>query len=248
MQGTSSCLKCPPPESHQPCTSYSDPRAPQTSTMTHIASCIRPDADKSSVYMTQETSSTLTVRRTSLSVQMNYQSPHPSCSLTDFQIAKEPTFPKVPLAKSPSLGTLTQPTASRYQLWPLARSPVGLSKPNPLSDKLAALSVGRSSTSLSDTAVLPETLPFWQRTGSLSRRRKVSVPELGNTMTTVQEMAIDSRKFLEQQSTSNSSAHVIQPRYLEDHHFASYQTMCLAMRDLAALQERTGEMAHLVMQ
>jgi hypothetical protein len=29
----------------------------------------------------------------------------------------------------------------------------------------------------------------------LSRRRKISVPELGNTMTTVQEVPIDSRKF-----------------------------------------------------
>lgn len=97
--------------------------------------------------------------------------------------------------KSPSLATLTQPTASKYQLWPPAKSPVvGLSKSNTSSDRLAALSVGRSSTSLSDTAVLPESVPFWQRAGSLSRRRKVSVPELGNTMTTVQEMAIDSRE------------------------------------------------------
>ena len=62
------------------------------------------------------------------------------------------------------------------------------------SDKLAALSVGRSGTSLSDTAVPTETVPFWQRSGSMSRRRKVSVPELSGTMTTVQEMPVDSRK------------------------------------------------------
>ncbi|KAF2636469.1 hypothetical protein P280DRAFT_483741 [Massarina eburnea CBS 473.64] len=52
--------------------------------------------------------------------------------------------------------------------------------------------MGRSATSLSDTAVPHESVPFWQRSSSLARRRKVSVPELGNTMTTVQETAIDS--------------------------------------------------------
>ncbi|KAI8934690.1 hypothetical protein NX059_008381 [Plenodomus lindquistii] len=135
--------------------------------MAHIASCIRPDADKSSVYITQETSS-----RQSFASYQNVLG--------------------APLAKSPSLATLTQGTASRYQLWPSSKSPVGFAKPTHTSDKLAALSVGRSSTSLSDTAALPESVPFWQRTGSLSRRRKISVPELGNTMTTVQEMAIDS--------------------------------------------------------
>ncbi|KAJ4368989.1 hypothetical protein N0V83_006071 [Neocucurbitaria cava] len=135
--------------------------------MAHIASCIRPDADKSSVYITQETSSRMPA-------------------------ARDSSVSSVPLVKSTSLANLVQPTASKYQLWPSAKSPVGLSKANNSSDKLAALSVGRSSTSLSDTAVLPESVPFWQRSGSLSRRRKVSVPELGSTMTTVQEMAIDS--------------------------------------------------------
>jgi hypothetical protein len=71
---------------------------------------------------------------------------------------------------------------------------VGLTKNNTSYDKITALAVGRSSTSLSDSAALPESVPFWQRTSALARRRKVSVPELGNTMTTVQEMAIDSRK------------------------------------------------------
>jgi hypothetical protein len=62
-------------------------------------------------------------------------------------------------------------------------------------DKLAALAVGRSATSLSDTAIPPEATPFWQRAGSMSRRRKVSVPELQGTMTTVHEMPVDSRKL-----------------------------------------------------
>lgn len=126
---------------------------------------------------------------------MTYPLPRRSRSLRDIQATRDTKLPNIPLVKSPSLANLTQPTSSRYQLWPASRSPVGISKSNSSYDKLAALSVGRSSTSLSDTAVLPESVPFWQRTGSLARRRKVSVPELGNTMTTVQEMAIDSRKF-----------------------------------------------------
>ncbi|KAJ4297868.1 hypothetical protein N0V90_005767 [Kalmusia sp. IMI 367209] len=100
------------------------------------------------------------------------------------------------LEKSPSIASLQsqQSTASKYQLWPSAssKSPVGQSRPSFSTDKLSALSMGRSPTSLSDTAVSQETVPFWQRSGSLARRRKVSVPELGSTMTTVQEMPIDS--------------------------------------------------------
>ena len=126
---------------------------------------------------------------------MNHHLPRRACSLKDLQATRDSSPQSATLTKSPSLANITQPAASRYQLWPLARSPVGLSKPNQSSDKLAALSVGRSSTTLSDTAVLPEGVPFWQRTASLSRRRKVSVPELSSTMTTVQEMAIDSREL-----------------------------------------------------
>ncbi|KZM21415.1 hypothetical protein ST47_g7412 [Ascochyta rabiei] len=91
-----------------------------------------------------------------------------------------------PLIKSPPTTNLPQ-TASRYQIWPSPKLAAGES-----SDKLAALSVSRSGTSLSDTAVLPEAVPFWQRAGSMSRRRKVSVPEISSTMTTVQEMLVDS--------------------------------------------------------
>lgn len=119
---------------------------------------------------------------------MNYQLPRRSCSLRDLQNTKDLDVSRSPLLKSPSTTSLPQ-TASKYQLWPSARSPVGAT-----SDKLAALSVGRSGTSLSDTAVTTEAVPFWQRAGSMSRRRKVSVPELTGTMTTVQEMPVDSRK------------------------------------------------------
>ncbi|KAF2130797.1 hypothetical protein P153DRAFT_204996 [Dothidotthia symphoricarpi CBS 119687] len=84
-------------------------------------------------------------------------------------------------SQSPSSATLTQTLPSKYQLWPSAKS-----------DKLVALSVGRSSTSLSDTATLPDKVPFWQRNNTMSRRRNFSIAEVGATMTTVQEIAIDS--------------------------------------------------------
>lgn len=131
--------------------------------------------------------------------EMSYHLPRRSRSLRELQATEDTvTSSNGDLTKSPSLVNLNQPTilsSSRYQLWPSSRSPQGQIRNNSSFDKLSALSVGRSSTSLSDTAVLPESVPFWQRTSALARRRKVSVPELGNTMTTVQEMAIDSREF-----------------------------------------------------
>ncbi|KAF2256964.1 hypothetical protein BU26DRAFT_536901 [Trematosphaeria pertusa] len=164
--------------------------------MTHIANCMRPVADKSNVYIPQETSSNPSVSFLEhLFVQMNYHLPRRSQSLRNLQAAKDSKDALHTLEKSPSIVSLqSQTSASKYQLWPSqpSRSPVGLSRPTLASDKLSALSMGRSPTSLSDTAIAPESVPFWQRSGSLSRRRKVSVPELGSTMTTVQEMAIDS--------------------------------------------------------
>ncbi|ORY18756.1 Up-regulated during septation-domain-containing protein [Clohesyomyces aquaticus] len=141
--------------------------------MTHIANCMRPVADKANVYITAETSS---------------KGPSTQDKDTIRPLEKA-------LEKSPSfLNLQLQSSASRYQLWPStnSKSPVGLSRLSPSSDKASALSMGRSPTSLSDTAANPDPPPFWQRGGSLSRRRKVSVPELGGTMATVQESAIDS--------------------------------------------------------
>ncbi|KAL5119007.1 hypothetical protein ACEQ8H_003136 [Pleosporales sp. CAS-2024a] len=145
---------------------------------------------------------------------MSYHIPRRTRSLRDMQAARDALPPPIAdLPKSLSLANLHQqpatapalststststptPTSatSRYQLWPTTRSLAATqTKNNTSSDKISALSVGRSSTSLSDTAVLLESLPFWQRSSSLARRRKVSVPELGNTMTTVQEMPSDS--------------------------------------------------------
>ncbi|OAG05209.1 uncharacterized protein CC84DRAFT_1094636 [Paraphaeosphaeria sporulosa] len=134
--------------------------------MTHIANCMRPAAAPSSpVYITMETS---------------FLSP----------VNSLPLLPD----RSPSiLSPQSQSgSASRYQLWPSKSPATAQPRTTFASDKLSALSVGRSSSSLSDTVVSQETVPFWQRSGSLARRRKVSVPELGSTMTTVQEMPIDS--------------------------------------------------------
>lgn len=74
-----------------------------------------------------------------------------------------------------------------------------------------ALSMGRSATSLSDTAIGSgrETPTSWpKRAGSLSRRRKVSVPDLSpmgaaNTMATVQEAGLDSRKSTHVQASTS---------------------------------------------
>ncbi|EUC42492.1 hypothetical protein COCMIDRAFT_103316 [Bipolaris oryzae ATCC 44560] len=143
--------------------------------MTHIANCMRSDPDHTSVYITLETSSSPMVRHSLLS----------------------PATTTTTQAKSPPLSSSSQPSTqqapSKYQLWLSAKSPALGSKTSHSADRVAALAAGRSPTSLSDTALLSEnSLPFWQRTGSLSRRRKVSVPELGSTMTTVQEMPLDS--------------------------------------------------------
>lgn len=69
LQGTPSCLTCPPSESHQPCSHNREPKSLQTSAMTHIANCMRDAADESSVYITQETS-------TSPLVSATYPSPN----------------------------------------------------------------------------------------------------------------------------------------------------------------------------
>lgn len=131
---------------------------------------------------------------------MNYHLPRRSRSLRDLQVPPDSLSPATTTtqAKSPPLSSSQPPTQqapSRYHLWLSAKSPALGSKTSHSADRVAALAAGRSPTSLSDTVLLSEnSLPFWQRTSSLSRRRKVSVPELGSTMTTVQEMPLDSRK------------------------------------------------------
>lgn len=163
--------------------------------MTHIASCMRPADPSSPVYITMETSfldpvSPATTNPTLF--HMAFTAPRRSKSLRNLKADPEESVDSVfSLDKTPSAST------SKYQFWPSAssKSPVTQSRAIFSSDRLSALSMGRSPTSLSDTVVTQETVPFWQRSSSLARRRKVSVPELGTTMTTVQEMPIDSRKL-----------------------------------------------------
>lgn len=163
---------------------------------------------------------------------MPHQLPRRSKSLRDLQ-TKETIRA---LERRPSkLGLPQQAGTAKYQLWPTAsKSPVGLTRPMLLSDRSSALAVGRSPTSLSDTAVSPENLPFWHRGGSLSRRRKVSVPELGSTMTTVQETAIDSRKCT-RLDCKGMQTNQGQQQFQEDLHFVRLPQN-LATRDQAVFQ------------
>ena len=163
--------------------------------MTHISNCMRPDVDKANVYIALETSPTKSpVSWHFPFTLMLHQGLRRSHSLKETQIVKETV--RAPERRPSRLGLQQQSTTSKYQLWPPAsRSLAGLARPLLLSDRSMALSMGRSPTSLSDTAVSPENIPFWHRGGSLSRRRKISVPELGSTMTTVQETTVDSRKL-----------------------------------------------------
>jgi hypothetical protein len=130
---------------------------------------------------------------------MNYHLPRRSKSLRALKADPAPdpleSMP-LPPERSPSIASPQSQSgsASKYQLWPSKSLAAVQPRPTFASDKLSALSVARSSSSLSDTIISQETVPFWQRSSSLARRRKVSVPELGNTMTTVQEMPLDSRK------------------------------------------------------
>jgi hypothetical protein len=226
--------------------------------MNHIANCMRPDGERSPVYISQETS----FFRMSVSAKppthaMSVHLPRRSRSLREIQSFRETKEPRQPqsqsasLAKSPSLANLNQPTTSRYQLWPSSnsssssRSPVGLTKNNTSYDKITALAVGRSSTSLSDSAALPESVPFWQRTSALARRRKVSVPELGNTMTTVQEMAIDSRECFAQYHYTHANS--TKPPFPVGLLSVNTHTRTLVTRGRAAFLAPTGKLVHLAM-
>lgn len=70
------------------------------------------------------------------------------------------------------------------------------------------------------------------------------MPELGNTMTTVQEMPIDSRKDNPADPYSHC-ADLKQPPSLDDHHYAKLPQTSLATRDPAVLPVPTGEPVHL---
>lgn len=174
---------------------------------------------------------------------MSFHLPRRSNSLRNLKADPEPTesLPLLPEASPSVLSPQSQTgSASKYQLWPSKASANVLPRTTFASDKLSALSVGRSSSSLSDTVVSQETVPFWQRSGSLARRRKVSVPELGPTMTTVQEMPIDSRKH-DPCICLWQAFNTKQPLSLDDHLYAKHRPRSSVTRDPAAPQAPTGE-------
>lgn len=89
----------------------------------------------------------------------------------------------------------------KYNLWPRPPKPQAVQtmpwNPYLNSEKTMALSAGRSPTALSDTSVNLQKGTTWRRGGSLSNRRKISVPELGGTPKVVLggNSSMDSRKF-----------------------------------------------------
>lgn len=151
---------------------------------------------------------------------MNYHIPVRSHSLRNLQTFKETEG--CGGAEEKSAAVISPPLRSspaRYQLWPssaLKTSSQSIT-PNASVERLNILSMGRSPTSLSDTAASEDSASFWQRAGSLTRRRKVSVPELGQTMTTVQEFAIDSRGYT-LYVLSNTVLMSIQRLFPDGHH------------------------------
>ncbi|KAF2460608.1 Up-regulated during septation-domain-containing protein [Lineolata rhizophorae] len=135
--------------------------------MTHIANCMRTDAEN--LCFAEET----------------VQPPRNNALMEAAKMVESQALPRRQLKHSKS---------QKFQLQPPEGNPQSSSSQvSPNTDKSIALSAGRSPTSLSDTAVGRDGLGiFRSRAGSISRRRKVSVPELGSTMTTVQEQSVDS--------------------------------------------------------
>lgn len=130
----------------------------------------------------------------------------------------------IPLTEAQPLGDSPKESAElpgrnpsiKYNLWPRPPKPQAVQNPYPSSEKTMALLAGRSPTALSDTSVNLQKGTIWRRGGSLSNRRKISVPELGGTPKIVLGggSSMDSRKFpLESEgATANSSTTSNHPR------------------------------------
>lgn len=90
-----------------------------------------------------------------------------------------------------------QPTEPRkYQLFPAKdklQITAGRKSPDP--ETVFAVAMGHSGTAEKERSLLGNALRIKVKEPPLIRRRKVSVPELG-PMTTVQEVAMDSREYL----------------------------------------------------
>ncbi|KAF2141357.1 uncharacterized protein K452DRAFT_229100 [Aplosporella prunicola CBS 121167] len=148
--------------------------------MTHIANCMRASAmGKGQVYLSDEMSSG------AITVSLGLD------SLVCLSIATSPDFadPTLP-------STSTRKGAPKYQLWPSSssKSPTYQTRPTFAQEKAMALSVKRSATAMGDAIVTADASGSRNRHGSISRRRKVSVPELQPPppMTTLRENCMDS--------------------------------------------------------
>ncbi|KAF1812648.1 hypothetical protein P152DRAFT_344595 [Eremomyces bilateralis CBS 781.70] len=141
--------------------------------MTHIANCLRHGVGRTSP--------------DNYIVDVEALSSNNSTARSDLSSSNSPSM---------SQEMMTGRVAVKYQLWPNPSRPSQVHWLDQISsDKSMALSAGRSSTSLSDTVVANDNFGRLTRSGSLARRRKISVPELGPTtmtMVTVRELAVDS--------------------------------------------------------
>jgi hypothetical protein len=156
--------------------------------MAHIANCMRRTLEKTdSVYIMEET---LTISPTvSRLLVISRMSSSISQPLTN--VAKTVLSPK-------EVADYSVRSPAKYNLWPRPpKTQVLPGNPNLSSDRTMALSAGRSPTALSDTSVnLQKNAGFWRNGGSLSNRRKISVPELGSQprLAMGSQSSIDSRK------------------------------------------------------
>lgn len=88
----------------------------------------------------------------------------------------------------------------KYNLWPRPPKPQAVqvlpASAAVSSERTVALSAGRSPTALSDNSVNVQKGTLWRRGGSLSNRRKISVPELGASPKVIfgGSSSVDSRK------------------------------------------------------
>lgn len=116
----------------------------------------------------------------------------------------------------------------KYQLFPKDKQlpPVTAAKPlDPDQAYAVAMSQSQEKSDKPDKAGISNGLLLRIKQQNLTRRRKVSVPELG-PMTTVQEVSMDSRKLCVH-NTDISGVNDIQLRFQDDRLFMNVQSVPL---------------------
>jgi hypothetical protein len=111
-----------------------------------------------------------------------------------------------------------QPTEPRkYQLFP-AKDKLSITAGQKNGEAETTQSTGQNGTNEKDRPTIGSALRLKPKEQTLIRRRKVSVPELG-PMTTVQEIAMDSREYLRQQKRFGVKLiiYLYQPQYQAAH-------------------------------